>query len=33
MPIIPTFRKLRLEDYKLEASLSYMAKPCIKNTK
>jgi hypothetical protein len=31
MPVIPAPRRLRLEDRKLEASLSYIVRSCLKN--
>jgi hypothetical protein len=33
MPIILALRKLMQEDYKFKASLSYIARPCLKISK
>lgn len=33
LPIIPTFMWRRQEDYKVEVSLSYIMRPCLKNPK
>jgi hypothetical protein len=33
MPVISVLRRLRQEDVKVEASLAYIARPCLRKTK
>jgi hypothetical protein len=33
MPVVPAFQRLRQENRKFRASLSYIAKPCVKREK
>jgi hypothetical protein len=33
MPIIPVLRKLRQRNLKFQASIDFIARPCLKNTK